>query len=152
MTEPEDALPAESRPAESDAAESGLPALDFVTPMPGFPDHRRFVLVRLDESDLLYSLQSLDEPGLRFLVVAPQPFFPDYRVDLTSVEPGQRELLGVEDPDDALVLLVVTPGARPADATANLLAPVLVDSATRRAAQVVLNGTGLPVRAPLAAA
>ena len=46
---------------------------------------------------------------------------------------------------------MVTAGETAAETTANLLAPILVDQASRRALQVVLTGSGLPVRAELMA-
>src|ERR1051325_4487857 len=84
-----------------------LPVLEFVAPMPGFPAHRRFVLVQTDEAGLLYSLTSIDTPELRFLVVPPAPFFPDYAVD---VDDDAIEALGAPDAGELLVLLVVYRG------------------------------------------
>ena len=84
-----------------------LPIIELVRPMPGFPGHRRFVLVRLDDAGLLYTFTSADAPELRFLVVPPLPFFPNYAPEVDS---ETLELLGVDDPDRLLVLLVVTVG------------------------------------------
>ena len=112
-----------------------LPVLEFVAPMPGFPAHRKFVLVQTDEAGLLYSLTSIDTPDLRFLVVPPAPFFPDHTVDV--------------DDDALLALLVITAGETPAETTANLMAPIIVARSSHRAVQLVLGGSGLPVRAPL---
>jgi flagellar assembly factor FliW len=125
-----------------------IPVIDMVTPMPGFPDHQRFALVRLDQSGVLCSLQSVDDPQLRFLVVPPSAFFPDYApvIDDTTVS-----RLGIESAADAIVLLVVNPGDDAGTATANLLAPVVVNLATRQGGQVVLD-EDLPIRAPLLAA
>jgi flagellar assembly factor FliW len=123
-----------------------LPVLDFVAPMPGFPAHRRFVLVQTDEAGLLYSLTSIDTPELRFLVIPPGPFFADYAVE---VDDEALLALGIPDADDLLVLLVITAGETPADTTANLMAPIVVAQSSRRAVQLVLGGSGLPVRAPL---
>jgi flagellar assembly factor FliW len=119
-----------------------LPVIEFVTPMPGFPELRRFVLVRMDDAGVLYALTSVDVPELRFLVAPPAPFFPDYAVD---VDDEALTALGSPDPDELLVLLVINPG----DASANLMAPILVAQGSRRAAQLILSRTGLPVRAPL---
>jgi flagellar assembly factor FliW len=124
-----------------------IPVIEMVDPMPGFPDHARFALVRLDEAGVLCQLQSVEDPGLRFLVVPPQLFFPDYTPVVDDATVGE---LGISAVADVLVLVVVNPGDSAAGATANLLAPVLVNVATRRAAQVVL-GEDLPVRAPLIA-
>jgi flagellar assembly factor FliW len=125
-----------------------LPTIEFAAPIPGFPEHRRFMLVRLDEDGLMFELASTEDPNLRFLVVPPAVFFPDYAPEV-SEEP--LEALGVDEAhlDQVLILLVVTIGATPADATANLLAPILIDQVSRRAVQVVLTGSDLPVRAGL---
>jgi flagellar assembly factor FliW len=124
------------------------PVLSFVAPMPGFPDHREFLLVRIGDQDLLYSLTSIADPELRFLVIPPGGFFPDY---MPEVDDETLELLGSREAEDLLVLLVVTPGGSAREATANLLAPIIIDQPHRRAVQAVLAGSGLPVRAPLMA-
>lgn len=131
------------------APDTDLPTIEIDAGLPGFPEHRSFVLVRLDQAGLLFSLRSLDDESLRFLVVPPVPFFPDYAPEVTDETARQ---LALTDPADALVLLVVTPGERPEDATANLFAPIVVNQRTRAGAQVVLTGTHNPLRAPLRAA
>lgn len=128
---------------------TAVPVIDFVAPMPGFPDDRHFVLVRVDESGLLYALTSMESQGLRFLVVPPAPFFPDYAPE---IDDDTLAALAVSDPANLLVLLVVTTGDRPSDVTANLMAPIIVDQATRRAVQLVLTRSGLPVRERLMSA
>jgi flagellar assembly factor FliW len=123
-----------------------VPVIQFVTPLPGFPDRRRFVLVRLDEAGLLYSLTAVDAPQLRFLVAPPAPFFPEYSVD---VDDDALAALGSPDADDLLVLLVINAGDEPGNASANLLAPIIVAQRSLRAVQLILGRTGMPVRAPL---
>jgi flagellar assembly factor FliW len=123
-----------------------LPTIELAAPMPGFPAHRRFVLVRLDDDGLLFALTSMDDSDLRFLVVPPGPFFPDYAPEIGD---DMLELLGRPDPAQLLLLLVVTAGE--SATSANLLAPIVIDQASRRAVQVVLSGSGLPVRAMLSA-
>lgn len=125
-----------------------LPVIELVHPMPGFPDRRRFALVVLDDDGVLCALRSLDEPDLRFLVVPPAPFFPDYAPE---VDDGTVADLGIGSPDDALVLLVLRAGESLTETTANLLAPVVVNRRTRRAAQVILDDPTLSVSAPLVA-
>jgi flagellar assembly factor FliW len=130
------------------AQPNDLPTIDFASPMPGFPGHRQFILVRLDEDGLMFELASTVDPELRFLVIPPTVFFPDYTPEISE---ETLDALGLDAArlDQVLTLLVVTVGATPADATANLLAPILIDQASRRAVQVILTGTDLPVRAGL---
>lgn len=139
-------------PVTSSATQTGpdLPELRFVRPLPGFGDLTRFVLVSLDADDaagVLFELRSLEREEARFLVAPPAPFFPDYEVELDDDAVAD---LGLEGPDDALVLVVLTLGADGAHTTANLLAPVVVNARTRVAAQVILSGTEWPVRATVA--
>ena len=123
-----------------------IPVIDMVRPMLGFPDHHGFALVQLDGSSDLCSLISLDEPGLRFLVVPPDAFFPDYAPEVGDDVVAD---LGIESAADVLVLVVLKAGTGLHDTTANLAAPLLVNPLTRRAGQVVLDELGLPVAAPL---
>jgi len=119
-----------------------MPTIDMAVPMPGFPAHREFVLVRLNEDGLLYAFTSVDDPGLRFLVAPPEPFFPDYAPE---IEGDVFAALNTKDPDRLLVMVVITAGVN--ETTANLMAPIIVDRDSRRAMQVVLSGSDMPVRA-----
>ena len=121
-------------------------AIEFAQPLPGFPEHRRYALVQVDDEGLLCELVSLEDPELRFLVATPVPFFPDY-----APEVGDEvvELLGITDVAEVVLLVVLTAGASLSETTANLLAPVLVNTRTHRAAQVILDDSELPVDAPL---
>jgi flagellar assembly factor FliW len=119
-----------------------LPIIDMAVPMPGFPAHRQFVLVRLNDEGLLYAFTSVEDPELRFLVAPPEPFFPDYAPE---IENDVFAALNTKDPDRLLVMVVITAGVN--ETTANLLAPIIVDRDSRRAMQVILNGSGMPVRA-----
>jgi flagellar assembly factor FliW len=124
-----------------------IPVIEMVEPMPGFPDRTRFALVRLDDDGVLFALRSVDDPSLRFLVVPPHPFFPDYS---PMIDDATVASLGIATAADVLTLVVVNPGDSASGATANLLAPVLVNTVTRQGGQVVLTDD-LPVRAPLVA-
>src|SRR4051794_41160849 len=120
----------------------GMPTIDLAVPMPGFPRHRQFVLVRLHEEGLLYAFTSIEDPELRFLVAPPEPFFPDYAPE---IDEDVFAALNTKDPDRLLLMVVITAGVN--ETTANLLAPIVVDRDSMRAQQVVLTGSGYPVRA-----
>ena len=122
--------------------ELDLPIIDMAVPMPGFPAHQQFVLVRLNDQGLLYAFTSIQDPELRFLVAPPEPFFPDYAPE---IENEVFAALNTKDPDRLLVMVVITAGVN--ETTANLLAPIIVDRDSRRAMQVVLSDSNMPVRA-----
>ncbi len=130
-----------------DVAEAvDVPVIEFVSPLPGFPAERRFVLVRMDDEGVLYALTSLADENLRFLVVPPAPFFTDYAPE---IDDESLEALGAPDGSGLVMLLVVTAGNTARESTANLMAPIVLHEHSRRAVQLVLAGSGMPVRAPL---
>ena len=136
-----------STAATSRTAPSSPPpvqVLSLVEPLAGFPDHRDYVLVAADAVGLLFWLQSVAPEGPRFLAVPAAAFFPDYAPVLPA---AVRAELGLGDAGQAQVLcLVSVPGGDPADATANLRAPVVVAPSTHRARQVVQADQALPLR------
>ncbi len=120
--------------------------ISFTAPIPGFESEREFDVAALDAHGVLYTLRSRRTPDLRFVVAAPGRFFPDYR---PSLMPADVAALGVGDGDEVLLLVVVTVTDSIADATANLLAPIVISSAHGTAVQLVLPDADLPLRAPL---
>ena len=133
-----------SEPGEQ--AQSDLPVIELIKAMPGFPGLTRFALVALDDDGTLCALRSLEDPGLRFLVVPPGKFFPDYAPE---VDDDVVAALEIERVEDVLLLVVINAGLALGDTTANLVAPVVVNTATRRAQQVVLDDPDLRVSVPL---
>lgn len=133
--------------AETASQDLEIPVLEFVSPMPGFPDHNQFVLVQVHEEGVLYALTSVSDPDLRFLVVPPAPFFTNYEPEIDDeslAAMGATE----NDADKLAILLVVTAGDTAGSSTANLMAPIIVNEANRTACQLVLGGSW-PVRAVL---
>ena len=97
-------MQAVSRPLEDRMTTMSLPTIHLAAPMPGFPAHRRFALVRLNEEGLLYAFTSIDNPELRFLVVPPAPFFENYEPEIPD---EALALLGYPDAEDLLMMLVI---------------------------------------------
>jgi flagellar assembly factor FliW len=122
------------------------PQIHFPAGLVGYPAARRFVLDQGDGG--VFELRGVHEEGPDFLVVAPAPFFPDY-APVIDDETARR--LGLRGQEDALVLLVVTLRERPEDASANTLAPLIINARTRDAVQVVLTGQPFSLRQPLLA-
>lgn len=122
--------------------------LDLTAPLLGLPGHLRYTLEALDDSGVLFALRSVPaddaDAAVRLFVVSPEAHFPDYAPTIDA------DLLAWEaDEEHTAVLAVVHPGQGPQDGpTVNLLAPLVVDTRTGRAAQVVLDGDW-PLRAPV---
>lgn len=121
-------------------------ALHFANGLLGFPECRRFALLRA-EHDALFWLQSMEYPTLVFLLVDPFAAVNGYTID---VAPSQLADLGAYRPSDIALLSVVTLPAGPGEpATANLQGPVAINFATRAAKQLVMSETDFGVRVPI---
>lgn len=120
--------------------------LTFSTGMLGFPECRRFALLR-GERDALYWLQSIEYPALTFLLVDPFTVDTSYSFD---VKPWQISELGAFEVSDIGLLAVVTlPSAPNAQATVNLQAPIVINFKTRFAKQLVTGDEQFAVRQPV---
>lgn len=111
-------------------------ALHIPDELPGLPGRSSYRLEPVADADGLFTLRSVDGPPTRLYVVDPSVYLPGYEPEL----PGA---------DEKRALVVVHPPTDREPATANLLAPIVVDVSTGTAAQTVLDGDW-PLRAPLA--
>jgi flagellar assembly factor FliW len=116
---------------------------DFPSGLPSFENEKRFVPIELPEHAPLLFLQSLNQPELCFLTFPILVVDGEYRLkisreDLTALELDTRRqpTLG----DDVLVLALVSMHDG-FSATANLMAPIVVNLKTRRAIQAIREDT-----------
>ena len=117
--------------------------LQFSDGLPGFENRRLFTLVPHHAGDggkgsPFVWLQSLEDGALAFLAMDPHQAFPEYapciaRADLEALA------LTEEGVRPHLYTLLTVPEGNPCGITANLMAPVVVNSQARLAKQVVLN-------------
>ena len=118
--------------------------LTFPRGLLGFEEERSFVIVPADPEGVYSWLQSTQDPALAFLVTPPHFFFPDYEPEVND---GDLVDLDLQDPAETLLLCIVT--ISDDDITANLLGPVVVNTRTRVARQVVLSETRWSTQTPL---
>jgi flagellar assembly factor FliW len=118
--------------------------ITFAAGLIGFPDLHRFALLETARPRSPFRfLISVDLPEIAFVVCNPQEFWPDYAAEVPA--PG--------DPHGELaVLVMVTVPANPHDMTANLMAPLVIDSESRRGAQIVIDTGRYSTRHPLLSA
>jgi flagellar assembly factor FliW len=121
-------------------------ALSFVTPPPGFDPLTEFTLNAIDDAPGLYALIAAASQNIRVYVVDASVYLPDYAPVLSDEQVAAVEL---NDPDDALVLVVANPSQ--SGTTVNLMAPIVVNSLTGSSAQFILDGQDWPLQAELGA-
>ena len=107
----------------------------FTGPIFGFEQYRRFVFLYEEEiSEHFIWLQSVEEPGLCFILVQPD-----------QLPQEAASLLGEGDYMCWLMATIRDPFPQ---STVNLKSPIVVNPELRQAAQFVLEGS-LPIRHPL---
>ena len=117
--------------------------------MVGFPQLCRYILFQHRPDSPFFWLQSLDRPDLAFVLVNPLLFEPGYQIILSG---SDSKLLEIEDAKDIQVWVVVTiPHGSPESLTANLKAPVVLNVANRRMAQIILENSDYPLKRPIKA-
>lgn len=123
--------------------------LRFDEGIPGFPHIRQFAMLELENLKPFSYLQSVEDPPIALLVVSPFLFQPSYQFELGETDAGSLQAKKMED---VSVFVVVTIPENPAEATMNLMAPVLINEKNRRGRQVILLDSHYSVRHPLFAA
>lgn len=122
--------------------------IDFPGGIPGFEDERRFAIIPLGDEAVFFYMHSLADPDICLMLAVPFVFFPDYEVELPEEE---LETLGVEgeDGDHLAVFVVLTVPEDFKKTTANLLGPVVINTATRTGIQFVPAASRYTVRHPI---
>ena len=119
----------------------------FSRGIPGYERCQRFVLLSHETFAPLRCLCAVDGPGAAFLAVDPRSIVPDYGCRLKEEERAQIDARA-ETPLVWLVLLAFTGEDTP---TANLRAPIVINPASMRGLQLVIDDERYTVRHELAA-
>jgi len=112
----------------------------------GFSHLSRFLLIESEDFEPFKFLQSIDEPVICFTLIDPLLVDEAYRLELNS---DDQQKLGLDKPDEGLVYSVVTLAEDPQGATANLYAPLVINTSNMRGSQVILFDSQYSVDQPL---
>jgi flagellar assembly factor FliW len=108
--------------------------LEFPSGLPGFENERRFVSLEQPAHQPLVFLQSLNMPDLCFVALPALAVDPSYELE---IEEADLELLGLDSAvsQDVLKLALVT--VKESGITANLFAPIVINTKNLRAVQAI---------------
>lgn len=112
----------------------------FPEGLPGFEDLHEFVLLPYEEKSPYVFLQSASEDYIAFLMTNPFLFVKEYEFNLSK---EIMEELAIKSQEDFAVYAMITvPEGGVRQMTANLAAPVVINSKNRQARQIVLEKNG----------
>lgn len=112
--------------------------ITFTNGIPGFEDHKHYLLLDLYEELSLKVLQSVEVPGLAFIIGDPWFFKSTYEFDLDESTIGA---LNINHPNDLIIYNILTVPKDINQATINLVAPLVIHKNDRKGLQFVLEGT-----------
>ena len=110
----------------------------------GFSKLNRFILVSTKTDSHFRWLQSVDEPGLAFLLTDPAVYVPDYEPKVS--ESMIRSLELSDETPRFLFTTVSIPHGQPNEMTLNLIAPIVINALTRKAKQLVLEDPAYTIK------
>lgn len=111
-----------------------------------FEDYREYILITpLGEGKFPVWLQSVENPGLCFILFNPLEFCPDYRV---TVADEDVEVLDMVNDDDAKFYVIAVIPENNLDATVNLKSPIIVNSRNNKAVQIIA-ADDYPIKFPV---
>lgn len=120
--------------------------LQFEKGIPGFPDEKKFTLIPLSDDGVFTVLQSVETPQLAFILSSPFNFFKEYDFQL---EDSVVEELNLESEEDVVVYSILTVQDPFEKTTANLQAPVIINSKNSKAKQVILHTFDYKTKHPI---
>ena len=123
--------------------------IEFAGGIIGFPELTKFALIFDEEKGVdagIRWLQSMQEPAFAMPVMDPLAVCPDYNPE---VEDELLKDLGELDAENLLVMVTVTVPSDLTKMTVNLRGPIVINSDTRKACQVIVDGDGYEVKYPI---
>jgi len=120
--------------------------ITFSDGIPGLEEYHRYALLQFEDSYPIIWLQSVDEGGICLPVLDTYAVLEEYVFDIDDED---VRLLGLNGPEELHVVSVLVIPDEIQQMTVNLAAPILVNTVTGKARQIMLSGSDYNVRAPI---
>jgi len=120
--------------------------ITFNEGIPGLEEYHRYALLQFEESYPIIWLQSVEEGGICLPVLDTFAILTGYVFDIADEDVKDLELKG---PEELHVVSVVVIPNEIQGMTANLAAPIIINTVSGKAKQIMLTGSDYNVRAPV---
>lgn len=120
--------------------------ITFDEGIPGLEQYHTYALLQFEDSYPLVWLQSTEDMGICLPVLDIFAVMPDYVFDMDD---SDVKFLGLTKPEELHVVNVVVIPEDIQGMTVNLAAPVIINTTTGKAKQIVLSGVDYNVRVPV---
>ena len=120
--------------------------IQFEKGVPGFEHLKRYIISTNTESEPFHWMHSVDDERIRFVIINPLLFNPDYN---PKIHKEQIIDLHVDKKEDLLLYVIVTLAKNLEDSTANLSGPILINIGRKKGKQIILDDNRYSVKEPL---
>lgn len=118
----------------------------FENGIPGFEEYRYFIISNIEENENLKMITSKDDFNIGFLSISPFKVKDDYEIDLDNEIIKDLE---IQNPEDVLVLNLITLGKTLETSTVNLKAPIIINIKNNKGKQLILQDDKYKIKEPL---
>ena len=120
--------------------------ISFADGIPGLEQYKKYALLQFEESYPIVWLQSMEDTGISLPVLDTFSVLPEYVFD---IEDKDVEELALNNPEELHVISVLVIPEDIKGMTVNLVAPIIINTLTGQARQILLEGSEYNVRAPV---
>lgn len=110
--------------------------ISFAHGLPGFNDLHDFALLPAEENAALSYMQSIQDATICFILMNPFLVVEDYEIDISEETVAN---LQIDKPADICLYSILTIVEDIKATTANLAAPIIINTANNKAAQEIIN-------------
>lgn len=118
----------------------------FEKGLPGFESHKNFEINDIEENQKFKVVNSLDDKSVGFIAVSPFDINKDYEIKLDA---DTINSLKIDNPEEVLLLNIVTLGKKLEDSTVNLKAPLVISVKNKLGVQLILQDDKYDIKEPL---
>lgn len=111
----------------------------------GFEGIRHYYIIDSNMAPFML-FQAENDPAIGFIVCDPFLFFPDYEFELSD---AAKDLLGLSNADEALIMIIVTLSNKIEDVTGNLVGPLVINIKNHKGIQYIINSPAYHTKHPI---
>lgn len=102
----------------------------------GFENEKEFILIPSQKNQLLGWLQSTKNPSIAFVVANPYDFYNNYEFNMENEDVDD---LLISEVNEVCVLTIIVVPQKIEEITANLLAPIVINTKNKQGKQIILK-------------
>ncbi len=117
--------------------------INFPRGLVGFEDYRNFVIDLSLWRGIFGWMQSLEDPGIAFIITDPTLFCKNYEITLNDAD---QQLIDYSEHSKLEAYVIVVVNKKEKIITANYFAPIVINRTANKGKQIILEGSDYKIR------